>query len=370
MDFSIPLVLILPDNSTTASTGTSATLTPGQVGVYNQAGAALTSGTAAAARYIFLAQGQPNNEISLKSDKIFKERIIEMTKIVAEDTAATEVWQSSTFTVHCGEQINLSFRLFSNYINTSYYNGMTATVWASAPCCDCDADPCAVISADDTQALVDELVTKINSPKSKWFNFISAVRFGSGAGSRIQIGAKAITQAGNSCDLRANPYEYDAVRFQNLWAYKNEPTLQDNQLYEPQDCDVVATFAKTQKATYERGSWQQVQQIEKENISYRRANLNTLYSNPNYNGWFNSEVLVGTYYDEYLIKFYANEVQTHASYVRQDETLRIFIPTGDGATLETIIETFAGQSFREVGSTNVSTTSSTSSSTTSTTTTV
>lgn len=369
MDYSIPLVIIAPDNNVTPTTGTTATLTPSQVGVFLPTGAPATAGNAAAARYIFLAQGQSNNEISLKSDKIFKDKIIRMTKIVAEDTAANEVWQSSIFSVHCGEHINLSFRMFSNYINTSYANGLTATVWSDAPCCDCDADPCALISAADTQALVDDLVAKFNAPNTKWFQFASAVRFGTGANSRIQIGAKPIVQEGDRCDPRTNPYEYDTVIFQNIWVYKDVDTTQDQQLYGEQDCELVATFAKTQKATFERGSWQQVQQIEKNNISYRRANFNTLYSNPNFNGWFTSEVVVGLYYDEYLIKFYCSDVQTHASYVKQDETVRLFIPTGDGASLETIMETFAGIPFDEVGSTNISTTSSSSTTTTSTSTT-
>lgn len=371
MDYSLPLVLIVPTGNTPPTSGTTATLTPGQTGVFNQLGVAVTAGTAPAAKYLFVAQGQPNDEKSLKSDKIFAKNVIKMTKIIAEDTARLEIWQISDLVAHCGEQISLSFRLSSNYINTSFYNGLTASVTVSTPCCACDGDPCEVLTGPELQALADELVAKVNDPKRNWFNFISASRTGSGATSSILISAKPITQEGNVCDLRANPFEYDAVSM-HVWIYKGMPTTQDNQVYGPQDCESVGTVEKIQSLTYTRGSWQMVQQVEKENASYRQAAWGTLYRNPNFNGWFQSEVVVGTYYDEYLIKFRSNDGPfTWASYVDQDSTIRLFVPTTSGATLESILEAGLLQSFEEVSGPNISTTTSTStSSTTSTTTTL
>lgn len=370
MDFSLTRVFVLTPSQTLPVSGTTATLTPNQVGIYNQNYAAATAGNAAAAKYLFVAQGRPDTSLnlkSIKSDKIYAKNVIEMYKIVAEDTARVQIWSASDWNMHCGEEVTITIRAFSSYINTSFANGMTRSFPVSTGCCACDADPCAILTGTDVDAVIDQIVAKINAD-TLLNRFVVASRSGSGVTADLVVSGKPITKYGEPCDLNAFPYEYDAVNFR-VFAYKNPPTTQDLLVDDP--CDVFATVSLVQALSYPRGSSDQVAQIEKEFYAYKIPSFKERYNVSGYNPLFDSNVVDGTFYDEYVIKFYANDPITWADYVFQDATVRLFIPTGQGATIETILETGLANIFSDVSGPNISTTTSSStSSTTSTTTTL
>lgn len=369
MDFSLTRVFVLTPGQTLPTTGTTANLTPNQFGVYRPDYTPATAGNAAAAKFLFVAQGRPNTDLnlkSIKSDMIYKDKILEMYKIVAEDTARVRIINVSDWDMHCGEEVSITIRAFSNYINTTFANGLTRTITVNTPCCDCDADPCASLTADQIQAVVDEFVTKINT-NSLLSRFVSASRTGTGTASVLVISGKALDKYANPCDINAFPYEYDAVNFR-VFPYKNPPTTQDLLVDDP--CDVFATATIVQDITYQRGSSDQVVWQEKEFYPYKIPGFKERYSIPGYNPLYVSNVVAGTFYDEYVIKFKTTDPHTWADYVLEDATVRIFIPTGQGATIETIIETGLAQTFSDVSGANISTTTtSTSTTTTSTTTT-
>ena len=119
MDFSLTRVFVVSPGQTTPTTGTTATLTPNQVGVFRPDYTPATAGNAAAAKFLFVAQGRPNTDLnlkSIKSDRLFKGKVEEMYKITAEDTARVRIFSVSDWNMHCGEQVSITIRAFSNYI--------------------------------------------------------------------------------------------------------------------------------------------------------------------------------------------------------------------------------------------------------------
>lgn len=347
MDFSLTRVFVVTPGQTTPTTGTTATLTANQTGVFGQSYTPLTALTAPDAQFMFIGQGRPNTDLnlkSIKSDKIYANKIVEMYKIVAQPTPQQQIWTVNNWNMHCGEEVTITLRLFSSYINTSFFNGMTRSFTVSTPCCDCDGDPCATLEAANVQAVVDEFVTKINE-NSLVNRYVVASRTGTGLTSALVLTGQGVDEYGLPCDINAFPYEYDLVNFR-VFAYKNPPTTQDLLVDDP--CDVFATATLTQNLIYPRGTSEQVIWQEKYFFPYKIPAFKERYSMPGYNPLYVSNVVDGTSYDEYVIKFRTEEPNTWADYVLQDATVRIFIPTGEGATLEAILEAGAGRDFTDV----------------------
>ena len=373
MDFSIQTVFILPSDNTLPTTGTTANLTPGQFGVYLPNYVPATGGTIANAKWIQLFQGrleQFPDQRTKRSDKIKKSHVFEWYKVEAEDTARVQITDISDIVAHCGETITVSLRLFSYYVNASYFNGLTRSFTLSTPCCACDADPCATLTADEIQALVDEWVTQINGDQTIG-KFISASRVGAGATSILRLTGIPLDKYGNPCDVRNYPYNFDKLKF-DTWIYKGAPTTQDAPFYVNYDnCDLSGTVEVTQTSTYPRGSSEQVRQVEINTWSYQATMPGKeLFSNSNFNGAYTSYVEDGTFYDLYVIKCYNPEgTQTWSDFETQDFTVQIFVPVGDSADLETLLEAYLGTVEDESGVDISTTTSTSSSSTTSTTTT-
>lgn len=374
MDFSIPQLFVLQPGNTLPTSGSTQNLAPGQAGVFLPSYVPATNGNVAGAKWVQIFQGRLEEVPNLKSkrsDKIKVSHIQEFYKVVAEDTARVQITDITGIEVHCGETISITTRLFSKYINASYDNGLTRSWTLSAPCCDCDADPCALITGTDLQNLVDDWVAQINAtnPVNR---FLVASRIGTGTGSGIRLSGIPLTQYGSTCDLFNFPYTFDLMRF-NAWVYRGAPGTWDAPMYVNYDnCEIAGTVTTTQTATYPRGSSEQVAQVEKNTWSYQASYPGKdLFSNPNFNGSFTSYVTPGTFYDLYVIKFINPEgTQTFGDYETQDSTVQLFVPTGQGAAIETLLETFTSYPFTDESGVNISTTSTSStSSTTSTTTT-
>lgn len=371
MDFSLTTVYVVPPSNTLATTGTTANLAAGQFSVFRPDYTPATNGNIAATKYIMFAQGRIEQFPGLgtkKSDKIYANKVTSWYKVVAEETASVQITDFTDFTLHCDESVSLSLRMLSGYIDISYFNGLTRTFTVKTPCCDCDGDPCAVLSADDTQDVVDEFVAKINAEPTV-SRFVVAERLGTGLDSSIRVTGLPLDVYGNPCDLIAFPYEYDRTYFWG-WVYKDTATTQDLQLFED-PCDPVATATVLQRATYPKGSSDQVAQMEKDYWSYQVPAFKDFNKDVAFNQFYESYVTPGTFYDQYVLEFETPDKYTWASYVPQDERVVIFVPTGEAGTLETMLVTKFGQiENKSAPNITTTTTTSTTSSTTSTTTTV
>lgn len=378
-DFSLT-TLFVSDGTALASSGSTDALTPKQLGVFLPNYTIATAGNIAAAKYFYIAQGRVENTPTLgskRSDKIAASKIIDWYKVSAEETVPAEIYTISDFHVQCGEDVNITFRLHSSYIDTVAYNGLTRTVSAPAPCCDCGGLPCEDIAAADIEALVDTLVAKINAPAVDAVEasgglilstFLTAQRTGSGASSAILVSTKPLTQYVNNFDPSAYPWEYDRI-WMRVFPYTGPANTQDFTVFDR--CDIPAVATVTQRSLYPKGSSAEIKQLEKNFYSYQTSQFKHLYRMGGYNAAFESYVTDGTFYDLYYIKAKEyDELNTWSDKVPQDFTVVVALPTGGAAAtaFETLLEVALGAAEDKSGL-NITTTTTTSTSSTTTTTT-
>lgn len=371
MDFSLPTLYVLPVGNTIPTTGSTEDLAANQFGVYLNTHAVATAGNIAAAPYFYFAQGRPSTIPGVgtkKSDKISASKVKKWYKLVAEPDAPDQSVVISNFSVQCGEDVTISLVTHSNYIDLGFFNGRTQSVTVTAPCCDCGADPCADISAADTQALVDQIIAKFqaNPITNAYMLFY---RLGTGAASQLVIVGKPITPDGRLCsDLNVSAQWFDRLWFR-AFAYTGPATSADFLVYD--NCDQVADVVITSRALYKTGSSNEIIQSEIENYRYQVPGFPQLFGNTGYNQLYDTQVVPGQYYDYYYLEFVPYDRDNDwGMQVPTDANVQIAIPTGAGAALEAILTPAIGAP-KNVSPANVTTTTSTStSSTTSTSTTV
>lgn len=374
MDYSLTTVFVVPVGNTLPTSGTTETLTEGQFGVFkDEQRAAATNGNIAAGAFIQFAQGQPNLYLGSKiSDKIKSTKVKKWYKVTGSATAANEIWKVSDFTASCGEDVTLTLRGHSKYLDTIAFNGLTRSITVKAPCCDCGADPCTQV---DNEALVDAIMLKIQQMDAAqvgpnalridtFFNFI---KVGTGSNAYILIESKPLTVYAQPCDIAADPYEFDRIWFR-VWVYKGPATTVD--FIVANACDTAATTTLLQRSSFPRLTSDEVAQMEKDYYSYQ-SSFKHLFRFPGYDPYFESWVTAGQLYDMYVIQF--DELTQNNSFtanIQEDERVILFIPQGSTSAIETMLVTYLGAITNESGTaiTTTTTTSTTSTSTTTTTT--
>ena len=372
MDFSLTTMHVLLAGNTLPTTGSTQDLTASQFGIFRPDNTPATSGNAAAAAYIYTAQGRPLYEKGLgtkKSDFIYKNRVISYYKTTGSAARNNEIIEFSNFTAGCDEQVSITLRLFSKYIEMVYYNGLTRSVTITTPCCDCGEDPCATV---DESALVDQFVAAINA-NTALSPFVLAEHMGTGSTSRLRVTGKTLADYGPS--LSNNPsafnYEFDRLTFRG-YAYKGPENTQD--YITSERCDNFADVTILQRASFPTGLSEEIKIMEKRYRSYQSTHKD-LYRNADFNHAYQgySEVVDGTVYDTYVLKFYPSENNAWNAVSQQDERIIIAMPTTQGGTINTILQNFTGLTVTDetaTGTTSTTTTSTTSTSTTSTTSTL
>lgn len=350
-DFSLTTLFVVPVAQTTLpTTGSTQDLTPGRLGVFNNVYAPLAT-TVAASPYFYIAQGRQNNVLqgSKRSDKIAGNgaNVTEWYKVTGNGTTVNQITEVSAVTVKCGEDVTLTIRGFSSYLETLYFNGFTRSVTVKTPCCDCGVDPCTTV---DASALVDQLIAKLNQTAlgtnpdnislSKFYTFS---RTGTGDATKLVITGKPLTKYGNPCDVAAFPYEYDKLRF-NVFINKGAATSADFLVSDA--CQKVATVTTTQESSYPKGVSEEIQELEKRYYSYQAGIMKHLFRMAGYNQNFESFVAPGTVYDTYYIKFneLAKDAYNWGDYIRQDSMVIIAVESRSefGRVLEEVLESGLG----------------------------
>ena len=344
-DFSLTTLFVVPVGQTTfPSSGSTQDLTPGQVGVFSNTYAALTSGTIAAAPYFYIAQGRTNTYLqgSKRSDKIkgcasanCSSNVTEWYKVNGCATPATQVTDVDGWNVKCGDVVTLTLRAHSSYIDTLYFNGFTRSVTVQAPCCDCGGNPCDTV---DVPALIDAFILKLQqqasgiNPDNISFNtFYQFQRVGNDANAKLVISGKPLTKYGQPCDVAAFPFEYDRMYFRTF-VYSGPATTAD--FIVADNCNIVADAVVTQRASYANGTADEIKQLEKNFYSYQAGYLKHLYRMVGYNENFESWVDDATTYDSYYIKFneYNKSEYQWGDYIMEDSMVIIAVPVGTAST--------------------------------------
>ena len=223
---------------------------------------------------------------------------------VAITFVGTEIVVLSSFNVTAGEDVSLTIRAHSSYINTLYFNGFERSVTAAASCLACGGDPCGAV---DAQAFVDALIVKLNATTTginpdniSLSTFFLFNRVGTSTSSTLVITAKPLTVYGVPCDVAAFPYEYDRLWFRTF-IYAGPATTAD--FIVANNCNIVASIAYNQRSFYSAGTSDQIAQLEKNYYSYQVGYLKHLYRQAGFNENFESWVTAGTVYDLYYIKY-------------------------------------------------------------------
>lgn len=291
-DFSLTTLFVVPVGQTDfPSSGSTQDLTPGQVGFFYPDYSAVDPTTTDVSddAYFYVAQGRENTYLqgSKRSDKISLDardstnrnvnNVSEFYSVKGCATALNQITEVDNWTVQCGEVVTLTLRAHSSYIDTLYFNGFTRSVTVNAPCCDCGGDPCEDV---DVPALIDQFIAKLeqqapgNNPDNISFNtFYTFERVGDDASAKLVITGKPVTKYGQPCDVAADPYEFDKMRF-HAFVYSGPATTAD--FIVADNCDPVADVADVQKSSYPRGTSDEIKQLEKNYYSYQAGYLKSL----------------------------------------------------------------------------------------------
>ncbi len=375
-DFSLTTLFVVPVGQTDfPSSGSTQDLTPGQVGFFYPDYSAVDPTTTDVSddAYFYVAQGRENTYLqgSKRSDKISLDardstnrnvnNVSEFYSVKGCATALNQITEVDNWTVQCGEVVTLTLRAHSSYIDTLYFNGFTRSVTVNAPCCDCGGDPCEDV---DVPALIDQFIAKLeqqapgNNPDNISFNtFYTFERVGDDASAKLVITGKPVTKYGQPCDVAADPYEFDKMRF-HAFVYSGPATTAD--FIVADNCDPVADVADVQKSSYPRGTSDEIKQLEKNYYSYQAGYLKSLLRMGGFNQNFESYVTDGVIYDTITIRFneYDKAAYQWGDYIPQDSTVIIAIPQGDlsNELIEGIIDNYDGVQYGAVCGTTTTTT--------------
>ena len=370
-DFSLTTLFVVPVGNTIASSGSTQDLTAGKVGFFRNDYTVATAGNIAAAPYFYVAQGRTNTYLqgSKRSDKIkgcpsgsgCTSNVTEWYKVTGCATPLTQITDISSWTVQCGQDVTVTLRAHSSYLDTLYFNGFTRSVTVKAPCCDCGADPCTDVNVP---SLIDEIILAFqqgapgNNPDNINFNdFYQFQRLGNDANAILRITGKPLTKYGQPCDVAAFPQEYDRMWFR-AFVYEGPATTADFIVADA--CNLVANAQVVQRSSYAYGQSDEIAQLEKNYYSYQAGYLKHLYRMAGYNENFESWVSSGVTYDTFYIKFndFDRSAYSWGDYIHQDSTVIIAVQNGSTeATAVSAILTAALGAPVEQGSVCLTTTS-------------
>lgn len=358
-DFSITTLFVAPVGQTALpSSGSTQDLTAGQLGVFLNDYSIATAGNIAAAPYFYVAQGRENTYLqgSKRSDKISGSanpgvsNILEWYKVAGNPTASNQITKVTAFDVKPEEEISLTIRAHSSYIDTLYFNGWTRSVTIPAECLTCGGDPCVTV---DPETVIDALVAKlaegapgINPDNISFDTWFDIKKEGTDT---LAIEGKPLTKYGEPCDVSAYPHEYDRMWF-DVFVYKGPDTTADFIVSDA--CESVATVSVTQESNYPSGTSEEIAQMEKNFYSYQAGYLKHLHKMTGYNQNFESYVSDGTNYSTFYIKFadIDRNAQTFSDYVAMDSSIILAIESG--SALETALEAVLEASLGAVAADN------------------
>lgn len=366
MDFSLTTMFVLPPGHVYPTAGSTENLLPKQFGIFDHNYALFSNNNVP---YLYLAQGRyenvPNTG-SKRSARIAKSKLVSFYKVKAELNTRNQSTILSDFKIKCGDEMVITIRAHSNYIDTGFANGYTQSVTVMAPCCNCGSDPCSEIDPVDVERMLDDAVQKFSTSGpfmgSVLSNYITVTREGVGADATLVISGKPLARDGRIADVSANPLEFDRLWYA-VFVTKAADTTQDYLTYDR--CEQMATITTTPQYGYLRGSSDEIFHMEKYYYSYQSPMMKDLLNNPSWNGAFESYVIDGQFYDTYYIKFMAYE-DTHAwdNSLPQDQTVIVAIPTGQGANFESELAGYFGAPATDYSGIPLTSSSTTSSSTT------
>lgn len=347
-DFSLTTLFVVPVGQTSIpSTGTSTQdLTAGQVGFFG-ADYDAEDTDLSAEPYWYVAQGRENTYLqgSKRSDKIKEgKNVFEWYKVAGNPVAANQITTITDFDVKPNEEISITIRAHSSYIDTLYFNGLTRSITIPAECLTCGGDPCTAVTPETViDAALVEFAKGAPGDAPDNITFDTFFRFEKLGTTVLVIEGKPLTAYGEPCDVAAFPHEYDRMWF-DVFVYKGADTTAD--FLASDACESVATVTTTQESNYPSGTSAEIAQLEKNLYSYHAGYLKHLHRMAGYNQNFESYVNSGTNYSTFYIRFndYDRPSQNWSDYVNMDSMVIIAVESGSAAetAIEAVLESDLG----------------------------
>jgi hypothetical protein len=344
-DFSITTLFVVPVGQTALpSSGSTQDLTAGEVGLFDNKYALATAGNIGDAPYFYIAQGRENTYLqgSKRSDKIkggVGGNVVEYYKVQGNPVAKNQITEVSDLKVKPLNEISLTIRAHSSYIDTLYFNGWTKSVTLPKECLECGGDECAEV---DPEQVVDALIEKleqsasgINPDNIGFKTFFTFSKVGTGASTKLVVEGKPLTKYGEPCDISAFPFEYDRLFFE-VFIYDGPDTSAD--FIASDACESVAVVTTTQEANFPSGTSEEIAQLEINFYSYQAGYLKHLHKKTGFNQNFESYVIAGTNYSTFYIRIadLNNASKVFGDYVAMASMVIIAVESGSAA--ETAIE--------------------------------
>lgn len=365
MTFSLSNIFVVQNSNTLPTTGSTQNLAPGQFGIFLPDYTPATVGNITNAKYFYLAQGRISpapGEGSKRSDRIYPANVISWEFGTGQASSSLQITQISNLTIGCNEDLTVTLRLHSMYIDTAYHNGLTRSVMVTTPCCNCGANPCDSLTAIQIQDVMIAVANEINAD-TILNKFVYAETIGTGASTAININGIPLDEYGLPCDLTAYPYQFDRMYF---WTFvRTGPELTTD--YEVYDiCNPVATVTVLQRSSYPKFVWKEVHQRELDLYAYQ-ATFKAIFKDPGFNGEW-QEYANNPVFNFYYLKFHEPTNPSWGNQEPQDEAIELYIPQGQDSGIAAILTAALGAPDNWTDSSGTTTSSTTSSSTTTTTT--
>lgn len=340
MDFSLPTLIIVPSAGTMVTSGSSQSLTTGQIGIFKDYGKTIAANAGDTVNGIQIIQGRtPEDKVRLGSKKsglIKKENIIEWYKVANKvGSGTTTVTLTFNESFKCDEHYNLTMRFSSFYTNAVYAGGRVDSVFVETPCCDCGTGPCDNLSADDMGVVLTNLVSAANE---KWGHLATFTLSGTGTPADPEEEIEADPYVITIVSMPLTSYQAQCVLFQPSildemflypYLFKGAENSQDFMIETATEkCSDVATVAVTSLPTFSYGTANDMKIMEYQNYSYQSDWKHLSYDCPEYNQFFTSFV-DGDNYTIYVLKYKNTTAkdETWASYVTTDQITMIAFPS-------------------------------------------
>lgn len=339
LDFSLTRYFVVPSDNTIPAAGTTATLAHNELGVFLPNNTPATATTAGTAKYVYVARGQRENPLNKKAlrsgyintDLLINAYVVKGTETVTQQEATITLSAST-----CGEQVALHIRTRSFYTGFTQGSplGLERTFVAATPCCGCDGDPCEELTAEELEAIVEDLFDRAVADKQ-----LAEVLEFERAGAVITIKGKPQEYVDSTNVFNQN-YVYSAVTFE-AFIYEGAATTQDMVV---DGCEQIGAYEKTQDIKFPFGLPSQIRDVEVRYQSYDRPNFKYLSSaNPDGNRAFTSLVEDGIVYDEIHLQLRDGLTPINwSATVTEDIRIVIAVPNTLTAAWLTILEGAVG----------------------------
>lgn len=346
MDFSLTTLFVVPAGNTVPTVNSTESLVAGKTGVFRNDYSIATAANVTTEPYIYIAQGrqEPFLTGSKRSDKIAKGKVKEYYRVIGGGAAQNQITEITGFKAKCEEEIAVTLRLNSYYIDLAHARGLTRSVVVKAPCCDCGGDPCLELDAASHEAMVDSFVAKINA-EVQLKEYVTASKTGVGLAAVLVITGKPVksdNKSGYQSDLSVNPYHRDRLIFR-AYVTKSTDTTADFLSDSLEGCAPQATVTLTQRSTFgPKGTAAEIRQMQEYYHSYQSIHK-SLYTDPLWNQTYEDFVDNSKTYDLVYIKFHETDGDD-STFVESSitSTVILAIPNDNANDIIPVLDAYLG----------------------------